>query len=64
VAQDRPRIERFARQGEGQEWVLTEASDPEGQVTLLYPECALRLSEVSYQIEFPSDVPSLRPRPD
>jgi Uma2 family endonuclease len=62
VAQDRPRIERFARQGDTQEWVLTEASDAEGHITLLFPGCDLRLAEVYYQIEFPKDGPSLRPR--
>jgi Uma2 family endonuclease len=62
VAQDRPRIERFARQGDSQEWVLTEASDMERHVTLLFPECRLRLAEVYYQIEFPKEGPSLRPR--
>src|SRR5436309_9894105 len=34
VAQHQPRVERYTRQEEGEAWLLTEVSDPNGRITL------------------------------
>jgi Uma2 family endonuclease len=52
IAQDRPRIERYTRQGEAQEWLLTEVSDPQGVVSLASIGCELVLAEVYDKVEF------------
>jgi Uma2 family endonuclease len=57
IAQDRPRIERFVRQGESQEWVLTEVSDPQGRVTLASIGCELALAEVYDKVPLPAENP-------
>lgn len=63
VAQDRPRIERFTRQGESQEWLLTEISDPQGRVTLTAIGCELALAEVYENVPFPEEKPLRRQEP-
>jgi Uma2 family endonuclease len=55
IAQDRPRIERYTRHADGQEWVLAEVSDPQGVVTLASIGCELKLTEVYDKVEFPED---------
>src|SRR5262249_44191428 len=49
IAQDRPRVERYARQGEG-EWLLTVASGLEGVIALPSIGCELALREVYRKI--------------
>ncbi|HEX7240526.1 MAG TPA: Uma2 family endonuclease [Longimicrobiaceae bacterium] len=51
VAQDRVRVERFAR--EGDTWVLTEISDPDGTLVLRSIGCAVPLREVYDRVDFP-----------
>ena len=46
-------MERYTRQEEGEDWLLTEVSDPEGRITLASVGCELMMSEVYEQIEFP-----------
>jgi Uma2 family endonuclease len=54
IAQDRPRVEQYARQAEGQ-WLLTVTSGLEGIVSLPSIGCALALREVYRKITFPED---------
>ncbi len=46
IAQDRPRVERYVRQAEGDEWLLTEFSGLEATVSLPEIGCELALAEV------------------
>jgi Uma2 family endonuclease len=55
VSQDRCRVERFVRRGD--EWTLTEFSDPQVSVVLESIGCTLSLAEVYERVEFPADVP-------
>jgi Uma2 family endonuclease len=59
IAQDRQRIERYVRQGEGPDWLLTVAS--QGAVSLLSIGCELRLADVYDKVDLPED--SARKRP-
>jgi Uma2 family endonuclease len=52
IAQDRPRIERFARQDDD-EWLLTVRNGPEATITLPSIGCELALSEVYRKVTFP-----------
>jgi len=54
IAQDRPRVERYARQGE-EEWLLTVTTGLAGRVSLSSIECELRLAEVYRKVTFPED---------
>jgi Uma2 family endonuclease len=54
IAQDRPRVERYTRQAEGQ-WLLTVTSGLEGVVSLPSIGCELALSETYRKISFPED---------
>jgi Uma2 family endonuclease len=70
VAQDRCRVERFARQPDGQ-WLLLEVADPLGTVHLASINCDLKLADVYDRVEFPprdAVAPSIpadsRTRPD
>jgi len=60
IAQDRARVEHYARSGE--HWMLTEISDPEGVLTLASVGCAVPLREIYDRVEFPpaEDLP-IRP---
>ena len=49
VAQDKARVEVFVRQGE--HWVLTEFSDPAGEVPLESIDCALRMQDIYERVE-------------
>jgi Uma2 family endonuclease len=53
IAQDRQRIERFVRQGESEDWLLTEVSDPAASVTLPSIGCELALVEVYDRVSLP-----------
>jgi Uma2 family endonuclease len=52
VAQDRPHVERFARQADGQ-WLLTERNGLEASLFLASIGCELALSEVYRKVTFP-----------
>jgi Uma2 family endonuclease len=54
IAQDRPRVEHFARQAEG-EWLLTVTTEPDGVVSLPSIACTLALREVYRKVAFPED---------
>jgi Uma2 family endonuclease len=54
IAQDRPRVERYARQGD-EEWLLTVAVGLERALSLPSIECELRLAEVYRKVTFPED---------
>jgi len=51
VCQDRPHIDQFVRQGE--QWVLTEVSGPEGILRLHRLEESLPLAEIYDRVELP-----------
>ena len=51
IAQDRPRVEQYARQAEGQ-WLLTVATGLDGAVSLPSIGCELALREVYRRINF------------
>jgi len=53
VAQGTPRVEHFRR--EGDQWVLTEISDPGGALTLPSLGCVLRLADIYERVDFPAD---------
>jgi Uma2 family endonuclease len=50
IAQDRMHVERYRRQGE--QWVLTEVSEPDGLLPLESLGCMLRLQDIYERIEF------------
>lgn len=52
VAQSIRRIEHFQRAGD--HWVLTEISDPEGELTLPSLGCTIKLSDIYDRVDFPS----------
>ena len=54
IAQDRPRVERYARRGDG-EWLLTVVVGLERALSLPSIECELRLAEVYRKVTFPED---------
>jgi len=54
IAQDRPRVERFARQAEG-EWLLTVATGLDSALSLPSIECDLTLRDVYRKVTFPED---------
>ncbi len=53
VASDRRRIERYARQAGGRDWVLTSCSDPDGLLALASIDCSLPLSRVYRKVDLP-----------
>jgi Uma2 family endonuclease len=65
IAQERTRIERYVRQAEGKEWVLTEFSDLQDRVPLPSIGCELALEEVYDKVDLPpaADPMPLRPHP-
>jgi Uma2 family endonuclease len=50
VAQVTPRIEHFRR--EGDHWVLTEISDPGGELALSSLGCALKVADIYDRVDF------------
>ena len=52
VAQTLQRIEHFRREGE--HWVLTEISDPDGELALASLDCVLRLADIYERVDFPA----------
>lgn len=52
VAQDKCRVERYARQGA--EWTLTEISDLNGSLRLNSIDCNIALREIYDKVEFPA----------
>jgi Uma2 family endonuclease len=54
IAQDRPRVERYMRQGDGQ-WLLTVTIGLESVLSLPSIECVLALAEVYRKVTFPED---------
>lgn len=52
VAQDRIRVEHFARHGE--HWMLTEVSDPEGALVLPSLDCTVALRAIYERVELPA----------
>ncbi len=59
VAQDRPHVERFARQPNGQ-WLLSEVNGLEAVMALPAIGCELALAGVYHQVTFPATIE--RPR--
>ena len=53
VSQKRPLIEHYTRQEEG--WLLTDARELAGSITIESIGCTLQLSDVYVKIEFPGD---------
>jgi Uma2 family endonuclease len=53
VAQVTPRIEHFRREGDS--WVLTEISDPGGELALPSLGCVLKLADIYDRVDFPAD---------
>jgi Uma2 family endonuclease len=51
VAQGTPRVEHFRR--EGDHWVLTEISDPGGELGLSSVGCVLKLADIYDRVDFP-----------
>jgi Uma2 family endonuclease len=60
IAQDRRRIERFVRQGESEDWLLTEVSDPTERIALASIGCELALAEVYDKVSLPKGGNPLR----
>jgi Uma2 family endonuclease len=56
IAQDRPRVERYARRAEG-EWLLTVATGLGGVISLPSIQCELALREVYRKVPFSGDTP-------
>lgn len=51
IAQDRLRVERYARQAEG-EWLLTVITRPEGVLSLASIDCELTLADIYRKVTF------------
>jgi Uma2 family endonuclease len=60
IAQDRQHIERYTRQGEGDKWLLSVVSDPQGVVPLASIGCELASAEVYAKVELPEERGPLR----
>jgi Uma2 family endonuclease len=54
ISQDRARVERYARQGEGAEWLLTEARGLQGTMRLASIDCDLCLADVYQKVRLPA----------
>jgi Uma2 family endonuclease len=61
IAQDRQRIERYVRQGEGPDWLLTAVN--QGAVSIPSVGCELRLADIYDKVELP-EATSLRKPPE
>lgn len=60
VAQDKPRIEHYSRQADGQ-WLYSAADGLDAEVKVTTIECVLRLAEVYDRVEFPGSEPAAHP---
>lgn len=60
IAQDRPWIERYVRQADGQDWVLTEVSGLGSVIALPSIRCELALAEVYDKVDLPHGTGPLR----
>src|SRR5207237_2511641 len=55
VAQDKMRVEHFARSGDrGDQWLFTEISDPDHALNLTSIGCAVTLRNIYDKVAFPS----------
>jgi Uma2 family endonuclease len=59
VAQDKYRVDHFARQSNGN-WLLTVVEDPAGSILLASIDCRLSLADIYRMVEFAPDDPSSR----
>ena len=56
VSQDKVRVEHYVRYGEtGEQWILTEISDPEGTLHLASINCEVVLRDIYDRVEFPGE---------
>ena len=56
IAQDEMRVEHYARYGEkGDQWVLTEISDPDGRLHLESVGCTVGLRDIYDRVEFTAE---------
>jgi Uma2 family endonuclease len=53
IAQDHVSVERFVRRSE--EWVLSEATEPDATISLAAIDCRLALADVYERVSFPPD---------
>ena len=60
VAQDKVRVERYVRHGE--DWLLTEISDPNATLQLTSIGCAIPLTDIYSNVDFPTEPAPLRPQ--
>lgn len=63
VASDKPRIERFSRQKNSSEWLLTVCREPDELIELPTIRCTLSLDRVYRNIEFLRSTAEIRPAP-
>jgi Uma2 family endonuclease len=60
VAQDKVRVERYVRHGE--DWLLTEISDLNAALQLTSIGCAIPLTDIYSNVDFPTEPAPLRPQ--
>jgi Uma2 family endonuclease len=60
VSQDKMRVERYTRQGE--DWLLSEISDPNSTLNLTSINCAIPLTDIYTDVDFPTEPPPVRDR--
>lgn len=60
VASDKRRIERYSRQDDSNEWLLTICREPGAALDLISVKCSLELDRVYRKVEPPGGEPSLR----
>jgi Uma2 family endonuclease len=61
IAQDRPHVERYVRQPDSEQWLLTEFGDLQGRVALESVGVDLALADIYAKVSFPEGRISLRP---
>lgn len=59
ISQDRILVERFVRQGD--DWLLTALNDPNVTLHLTSIDCAIPLSNIYTDVDFPSEPAPIRP---
>jgi len=57
VAQDQPRVERYVRQPDGSQWLLSTVTGQDGFAPLASVGCELPLAEVYARVDFAADEP-------
>ncbi|MEM6528321.1 MAG: Uma2 family endonuclease [Chloroflexota bacterium] len=55
IAQDEPRIQRYLRHEDGEQWLFTEAAGLDATLVLTSIDCTLALSDVYDRIDFDAD---------